>query len=138
MVSPISSRARAFVRKRATEVMEYTCRIERVARPSYDEDTLLASPGSRTTVYTGICRIWEVASASQVLVGESDISMQHTQLSIPWNTPEVVKKNDEVIILTAPQDSQIVGKRFQIDSVAKAGELRATRRFNVSMVQEKR
>ena len=138
MPSPISEYARSYVRGRATEVMEYTCVIERVQRPSYDEDTLHATPGSRETIYQGVCRVWEVSGPSAVVLGETDIQMMSTQLSIPWDTPEVVRKDDEVKILSAPQDPQMVGRRFQIQSVAKAGELRATRRFSVTMLAEQR
>jgi hypothetical protein len=135
MASPISPLARKYVRSRATAVMEYTCLIERVQKPSYDNTTLVAAPGSRETLYEGICRIWEVSGASTVLVGENDITYQSTQLSIPWDTSTVVRKGDEGVILTAPADSQMVGKRFQIDTVAKAGELRATRRFSITLLQ---
>lgn len=132
--SPISAYARSWVRARATGVMEYTCRIERGDRPEgYDEDTLIYTPaGLRTLVYEGRCRIWEVTGAASVTVGDTDIYQQSTQLSIPWDTPEVIMRYDEVTILTAPQDSQMVGKRYEIQTVAKAGELRATRRFEVT------
>ena len=40
-----------------------------------------------------------------------------------------------MVILTAPHDSQVVGKRYEIQTVAKAGELRATRRFEVTGVE---
>ena len=83
-------------------------------------------------IYEGICRIWEVAGASSIMVGDTDIYQKTTQLSIPWDTPEIIRRYDEVTILTAPQDSQMVGKRYEIQTVAKAGELRATRRFEVT------
>jgi hypothetical protein len=62
--------------------------------------------------------------------------MQSTQLSIPWNTSPVPRKDDEVEIITSPQDPEMVGKRFVIDSSAKTGELRATRRFSVRGYQK--
>lgn len=132
--SPISAYARQWVRNRATAVMEYTCRIERSGVPEgYDEDTLIyTAEGVATVVYEGVCRIWEVASAQSVVVGDTDIYQMNTNLSIPWDTPEEVKRYDQVTILTAPQDSQMVGKRYEIQTVAKAGELRATRRFEVT------
>lgn len=134
--TPISAYARKWVRNRATAVMEYTCRITRGSRPeSYDEDTLVYTPaGLAEVVYEGVCRIWEVAGAASITVGDTDVYQQSTQLSIPWNTPEVIVRYDEVEILTAPQDSQMVGKRYEIQTVAKAGELRATRRFEVTGV----
>jgi len=134
MTSPITAEARRWVRARATEVMEYTCRITRGQRPEgYDEDTLVYTPaGLAEVAYEGICRIWEVAGAASVTVGDTDIYQQSTQLSIPWDSPAVILRYDEVTILTAPQDSQMVGKRYEIQTVAKAGELRATRRFEVT------
>jgi len=114
--------------------MEYTCQISRGGVPEgYDEDTLVyTAAGVSQVIYEGICRIWEVASANSITVGDTDIYQMSTQLSIPWDTPAVVKRYDEVIILTAPQDSQMVGKRYEIQTVQKAGELRATRRFEVT------
>lgn len=132
--SPISAYSRQWVRNRATAVMEYTCRIYRGDRPEgYDEDTLIYTPsGPKDLVYEGKCRIWEVANASSVVVGDTDVYQMTTNLSIPWDTPEVIYRYDEVVILAAPQDSQMVGKRYEIQTVAKAGELRATRRFEVT------
>jgi hypothetical protein len=134
--SPISAHARQWVRNRATGVMEYTCQITRSGTPEgYDEDTLVyTSAGVGQVVYEGVCRIWELAGAAAVVVGDTEIYQQTTQLSIPWDSPEVIERYDEVKILTAPQDSQVVGKRYEIQTVAKAGELRATRRFEVTGV----
>lgn len=137
MASPITAYARQFVRARATAVMEYDCRIERVDRPSEYDDDLVLTPGAREVVYEGKCRVWEVAGSSTFIVSDTDVYMQATQLSIPWDTAEVIKRYDEVEIIGAPQDSQMVGKRFEIQNVAKAGELRATRRFEVTSVMER-
>lgn len=132
--SPISAYARQWVRGRATGVMEYTCRIDRSGVPEgYDEDTLIyTAEGVAQVIYEGVCRIWEVANSSSVVVGDTDIYQMTTNLSIPWNTSAVVKRYDEVTILTSPTDDQMVGKRYEIQTVAKAGELRATRRFEVT------
>jgi hypothetical protein len=132
--SPITAFARSYVRARATAVMEYSCRITRGQRPDgYDEDSLVYTPGGLAeVVYEGRCRIWEVANASSVVVGDTDIYQMSTNLSIPWDSPAKVKRYDEVTILTAPTDSQMVGKRYEIQTIAKAGELRATRRFEVT------
>lgn len=136
MTSPITAQARSYVRARATAVMEYDCVITRGQRPGdYDEDTLVFTPAADPEViYTGKCRIWEVANASSVVVGDTDVYQMTTNLSIPWDTPAVVSRYDEVTITGAPQDSQMVGKRYEIATVAKAGELRATRRFEVTGV----
>lgn len=133
----ISPRALAYVRKQATEIMQAQCRIERVNPPTFNQTTGTAVPGSRTTIYEGRCRIWEAAGASVTFVGEDDVSLQSTQLSIPWDVNVLPKKDDEVQMISHNTDALIVGKRFVIDSSAKAGELRATRRFSVRGYQER-
>jgi len=136
LTNPISAYARSWVRSRATGVMEYTCRIERKPRPQgYDEDTLVfTAEEPPEVIYEGRCRIWEVAGAASITVGDTDIYQQSTQLSIPWDETPLIHRYDEVTILTAPTDSQMVGKRYEIQTIAKAGELRATRRFEVTGV----
>lgn len=136
MKYPISSRAKKYVRDRATAVMAYTCKIERVVPPTYDNTTLIASPGSRTLIYEGICRLWEVSGGSAVVLGDADLIVQTTNLSIPWNVPVLPRRNDEVLITDAEDDPFVIGKRYQIQTAAKAGEMRATRRFEV-MAMEK-
>jgi hypothetical protein len=132
--SPISAASRQYVRHRATDVMEYTCQITRGQVPAaYDEETLVYTPGGLAEViYEGICRVWEVAAANSVIVGDMDVYQVSTNLSIPWDATVIIKRYDEVEIKTAPQDSLMVGKRFEIQSGAKAGELRATRRYEIT------
>jgi Family of unknown function (DUF6093) len=134
--SPISAHARRYVRSRATGVMECVCQITRNGRPEgYDETTLVFTAGGpKELVYEGRCRIWELSGAAAVVVGDTDVYQQTTQLSIPWDTSAIIMRYDEVEILSAPQDSQVTGKRYEIQTVAKAGELRATRRFEVTGV----
>lgn len=133
----ISGYAINYVRDRATATMRYTCRIERVNPPVFDNVTGTATSGTRSLIYEGPCRVWEVAGGGAVVVGEDDIIMQSTQLSIPWSASPVPRKEDEVTITIAPTDAEMVGKRFVIDSSAKAGELRATRRFAVRGYQQR-
>ena len=134
---PISEMARRYVRSRATDAMRYTCQIERVTHPQVRSD-LTAIAGGKTILYTGICRIWEVSGGGSVVIGETDVSLQNTYISIPWDVPTVPQRNDEILILTSPDEPELIGKRFQINEVNKAGELRPTRRFQVTMVQAKR
>lgn len=120
-----------YVREQATAIMQGVCKIERVHKPSFDQTTGTATSGSRTEVYRGPCRIWEASSGGLVMVGEDEVQMENTQLSIPWATDPVPKRYDEVEIISHNTDSSLVGRRFQILTSAKAGELRATRRFSV-------
>lgn len=136
MVNPFTDRARAYVRSRATSVMTYECKVERLAAPSYDETTLIASPGTRTTIIEfSVCRVWEVQGASVVNLGETELMVENVQISLPYDTP-VLKKHDEIVITNTPtQDDTLLGKRFSVISSARAGELRPTRRYAVKAVE---
>lgn len=136
MVGQISARARSYVRNRATAQMNYWCSIERITGPNLDETTLRATSGGREIIYEGICRIWEVTGGGTFAVAEEEYALQTTNLSIPWDTDPVPQRDDEVEILEAPTDADMVGRRYRILDVAKAGELRATRRFQIQGIQE--
>ena len=129
--------ARDYIRSRvSSEFMNYEVRVERVTRPLYDETNLVAIPGLRTIIYEGPARIWEITGASTVIVSENDMQMESTQLSLPWDIDPVPKRNDEVIVTgSVEEDTTILGKRFQIQTAAKAGELRPSRRYTISAVQ---
>lgn len=126
-----TTRSLAYIRKRASENMRSTCRIERVLPPTWDETTNIATAGSREVIYEGPCRVWESQSTGMIQVGEEDFPLQSTTLSIPWDTAVVPKRDDEVVIISSHTDDHIVGMRYRIMDVAKAGDLRPSRRFSI-------
>jgi hypothetical protein len=132
----ISKRARSYVRRHATGEMLTTCQIERVQQPAWDPATNLVTAGDRTIIYTGVCRLWEVSGSSAMPVADDVIQLQTTNLSIPWDTDPIPAEQDEVLILSSLVDEALVGKRYRILTSAKAGDLRATRRFVVQGVDE--
>jgi hypothetical protein len=118
--------------------MAYVCRAERAKRATYDEVTLEGIAGTREVLFEDTpCRIWEIQGAMSIQMGETDIMSQNLQLSLPWDSP-ILKKHDEIVITTAPDsDTSMQGKRFEILSSARAGELRATRRYQVTAVERR-
>jgi len=132
----ISQNALNYVRDRAESIMGYTCRIERVTKPGFDNTTHQVIPGKRTALYEGKCRVWEISSGAPIMVAEDQVTMQTTQISLPWDISPVPERDDEVVIIGADDDDYMIGKRFVIDSSAKAGEMRATRRFQVRGYQK--
>ena len=130
----ISSLARDYVRTRVEEIMAYECRVERVGEGGLGED-LIYSSGSRTVLYEGKFRLWEITGATGLNVGGEDLMLESTQASFPYDTM-LFRKDDEIVITAAPvQDLLLIGSRYQIQTKAKAGELRATRRYTVTSVQ---
>lgn len=118
--------------------MGYTCKAERVTKPVYDEITLVGGSGSRVTLFENMpCRIWEIQGAMALQMGETDIMTQNLQISLPWDS-EILKKHDEIVITFSPEsDDSMLGKRFEVLSSARAGELRATRRYQVTAVERR-
>lgn len=132
MRSGLTERGTRVVRQMATAQMLQTCVVERLTAPSFDNTTLVASPGTRTTIYTGVCRIWEQDSPSQVTFGsQTDFLAYSTVLSLPWDTPtaNIPELLDEVEITASPTDDQWVGARFRIQTLKQGGQMRATRSF---------
>ena len=130
----VSSTARDYVRSRAEMVMAYECKVERVSKGAVNDDLRYTS-GARTVLYEGKFRLWEITSATGVNVGGEDLMIESTQASFPYDTP-LFRKDDEIVITAAPvQDLLLLGSRYQIQTKAKAGELRATRRYTVTSVQ---
>lgn len=131
MRSGLNPRSTRIVRQLATSQMLQACKVERVQAPSYDANTLVASPGSRITVYTGKCRIWEQANPSMVQISGTDFLAYSTVLSLPWDTAEanIPRLMDEVEITVSPTDSTWVGARFRIQTLRQGGQMRPTRSF---------
>lgn len=134
MRNGLTSRGTRLVQSMATSQMLQTCAVERVVLPGYNPTTLVAQAGSRTTIYTGKCRIWEQENPSQLQITETDFLAYTTVLSLPWDTSGVVKLHDEVEITASPTDSQWVGARFRIQSLKQGGQIRATRSFVVERI----
>lgn len=134
---PISKRAKKFVRNRATAVMKYDCRIERIKPAVYDEVDLTMTPPDHQTIYEGPCRLWGTSEDGMAIaLGDTDHVIQTVRLSIPWDVAVVPQRNDEMEILSSHTDPAVVGKRYQIQSSSKAGELRASRTFVVKAMEK--
>jgi hypothetical protein len=129
--------ARAYVRSRTQWWMSAECIIERRKSPIFQTNTGYAIGPAKEAVYEGKCRIWEITTGGQVLIGEQSIEMQNTQISIPWDIDPIPIVDDLVTITDCATDVNMIGRMFEIIDTAKSGELRATRRFSVHMVQEK-
>lgn len=144
----ISPRARAYVRRQASTIQHAgEVRIYRTGEASYDKESRLYGPKAVMVLYQGPFRLWEVTGRSGVAVGDSTVLIQSTNLSIPWDAVPAVpfadipenmpRHGDQFEVLVHPTDRTIIGSTGEIQESAKAGELRATRRFAVTMAQSK-
>jgi hypothetical protein len=137
MSNPIQmDRARAFIQSRAQDFMSTMCEVKRPKDPTFDITTGFGEAGTRTNIYNGKCRVHEISGGPVVMVGEDEISQQNTQISFPWDMSPVPIKGDYIKITSSRVDTNLVGRVFKITDMAKSGELRATRRFSVVMIEE--
>lgn len=134
----ISPFARAYLRRRTTEKMEDACQIwhprENV---SFDRTTGVATAFKGDLLYEGPCRIWQVTPGSPTLLGDEVITQAQTMLSLPFDAP-VQPRRDDVVYVTKATDPALQGFYFQAIASSFSGGLRASRRFQVSVMKNAR
>lgn len=127
----ISSFATNYLRTRTADRMQDSCRIFRRSGVTVDEN-FKASRGEAVVKYDGPCRIWEVTAGNQVIVSDQQVVVTQTYLSLPWDAP--VPESDDIVLITASADSDLVGRTVAITGITRGGGLRASRRFTVTFV----
>lgn len=131
----ISPFAASYVRKRTTEHMVDRCKIWQPGDVVVDEDGF-AHRDEALVKYEGPCRFWEVNAGQQIIVGDQQISMTQSYLSLPFDS--VIPEQDDIVQITASVDSDLVGRVVNITGVVRGGGLRASRKFTVQVVESKK
>lgn len=132
----ISSFAGSYIRRRAAHLMVDECRIWTPGAPVVAPGTKIATRGVKELKYEGPCRLWEAQSGSQVIIGEEQVSMTQTFLSLPYTAP--IPEPDDICQITKSVDIDLVGRTVSIVAITRGGGLRASRRFLVRVVDSKR
>jgi hypothetical protein len=106
----------------------------RITRPgpgevSYDPGTREATTNNGVLVYEGVARLWEVRGGSKQIIGDQQIRVTQTFLSIPWGA-SIPEPKDRVKI-TGSVDTQLVDRTLRIQSIVRGGGLRVSRVMNV-------
>jgi hypothetical protein len=131
----ISPFAASYVRKRTTEHMVDRCKIWTPGDVVIDDDGR-ATRSESVVKYEGPCRFWEVNAGQQIVVGDEQISMTSSFLTLPYNA--VIPEQDDVVQITASVDNDLVGRVVNITGVMRGGGLRASRKFTVQVVESKK
>lgn len=125
----IGTYPRDHIRQRATDLMSAAVRISRPGT-EYDPVTRRDTSTEGDLIYEGPARIWEVPAGSQIVIGEEEVTVTSTYLSIPfWVHP--LPESDDLIVVTQSDDEDLIGRSLDIISVVRGGGLRASRRFQV-------
>lgn len=131
----ISPFAQSYIRTRTADRMDDTCMIWTAGAPVIDPVTGKSTRSVGTIKYTGKCRFWEVTGGPQVLVGDEQVTITQSFLSVPFDAP--VPESDDIVQITASADPDLVGRTVNILSITRGGGLRASRVFRVQLVDSK-
>lgn len=132
----ISAFAASYVRKRTSERMVDECRIWKPGPVILDRTTGKTSRGEDILKYQGVCRFWEVTAGGAALLGDEQVTISQTYLSLPYNA--VVPEQDDIVKITMSVDPDLVGRTVKVVSTVRGGGLRASRRFLVQVVESQK
>lgn len=132
----ISKFAASYVRRRTTDRMEDECRIYRPGEMEIDPVTKKAKRGNPEVKYEGPCRFWEVQAGTPSVIGDQQLTVSTAYLSLPFNS--YVPEQDDIVLITKSVDSDLVDRTVQVISVVRGGGLRASRRFQVRLVDSQK
>lgn len=132
----ISPFAAAYVRRRTSERMVDQCRIWTPGPVVLDRTTGKTSRGEDILKYQGMCRFWEQTAGSAALLGDENVTISQTYLSLPYNAP--IPESDDIVKITMSVDPDLVGRTVKVVSVVRGGGLRASRRFSVQVVESQK
>lgn len=134
----VSDYARTYLRDRVQGHMNCTIELLRHRDSSLDETTGLYTAVSKTSVYSGVARIWEASSGSIVEVGEADLALVSTYCSIPFDVDVMPHRDDQVLVTACPGDPDLVGRGYRVLMIDGGGLMRATRKMQLIAQAENR
>jgi len=98
----------------------------------FDDITGLADlPGPRTEVYSGKARIWTSNTGSVTVVGEAEITLTMTNVSIPLDA-SLPQKDDVIVVDANAHDTATVGNTYRVMGVDGGGLIGGARRMSCS------
>lgn len=129
MAITVSQRAREYVRKRAQDHMIATVTLYRPVDVTFNDTTGIVGTPSRASYYTGKCRIWSLNTGSSVIIGETDIAVSDTIISIPFGSP-APKIDDMAVVGINPPDPTLNSMAFIVQHFDGGGLIGGTIRMN--------
>lgn len=137
MIRVISDRTRAYVRKRVLEAMTANVTIYRMVKPALDTNTLFVTATSAETIYTGAARIRQVTGGAPIIVGEEQLSVAGTAISIPFDAA-LPRADDIVVVSSFGPDEELETRAFLVRDVDAGGLIRAARTMTCAIYEESR
>lgn len=132
-----STLATRYVRARVNAQMSYWIKIYRTGAPEFNSTTGVYTANAVTQIYEGKARIWYAGGGSAIAIGEGDIVLTPTYVSIPFES-DPIPRVDDVIEVMDSADPDLVGRTFRIMSVDSGSYLLPARKMQVVMWSENR
>jgi hypothetical protein len=133
---PLSKFAANYVRNRTTQRMGDKCVIFKPGGMQIDPVTRKAQRAEREVKYEGICRFWEIQAGAQSVIGDQQVVVTQSFLSLPYDAP--VPESDDIVQIVESADPDLVGRTVQVVSIVRGGGLRASRKFIVRLVDSQK
>ena len=134
MRAPVpSARARAYVKRMAVAQMTSQVVVTRPGTPTFDPDTGLTTAHEGSEVWTGPARIYSTTGGLSIQ-GDGIVSLGQTTIAIPQDAP-LPHVDDLVDVVSSPDDSAMVGRRYRVIDVSEGGIISPTRNLQVTTVE---
>lgn len=138
MPRTVSTWAKSYVRGAAEAQFNCTVRIFPNGTPTLNATTGAYSAAEGVETYNGPARIWSADGGVTMNLGEGDYATTTTYCSIPWDATPVPENDNQIEVMACPGDPNLVGKVFRVMSVDGGGQMRATRRMQVTALAKNR
>lgn len=129
MFRAASRYSRQYIARRALGAMVDRISINRPGDVQLNPTTGMNVAVAGEEIYQGQARIYSVSGPQVVDLGEADIALRMTYVSIPSDWLPVPQRDDIITVLEARSDEGLQDKAFRILDVDGGGLVRAVRRM---------
>lgn len=117
----VSERSRSYARRRVQDHMSSTVFIFRDGAIEFDENTGIMSVPTRDYYYYGKAKVAALSQSGTMLMGEIQMSLGTTSISIPFSEDVHPKRDDIVVVGDNPTDQTADDHKFRVMSVNRGG-----------------
>lgn len=122
----------AGMRATADLALPDTGTITRDGVSTFDPVTGLLTPGTPTTIYSGVMRVRPSTAETEALFGEEQVTRSRFVLTVPYDTVGV--QIDDVVTVTVSDDTDLTSRTLRVVAVP-LGSFMVSKRFPLEVVE---